>query len=608
MAKRTSSTSQLIKLFLIPGIVVCSIVGGIFFRFIIDLPIIDKGILLIGIAAGSFQLIWDSIMSLRRKSFALDYIAILAIITGLVTGNLFVASVIVLMMAGGNTLEAYAQDRARKSLTSLSNRIPHHVAVIEKNDQHVSLPIEKVVVGSLVLVRKGEVVPLDGTLYSPESTTDESSLTGEPYPVTKEKGDAIRSGVVNVGEAMVVQTTVSDENSTYRHIIHLVQLAQNEKTPFLQLADTMSGWFTVVSLLLAGIAFALSGDINRVLAVLVIATPCPLILATPIALIGGMNAAAARRIIFKRLSALEILSKVKAVIFDKTGTLTFGIPDLTLIEATTAKFSETEILAISAGMERNSLHPFAKAILDEAKTKKITPVHVTSIHEKIGVGLTGEYDGHIFQLSKNVQHPDKISLLCDEKVIAHLEFSDVLKPASAHVLSALQSKAIELFLFTGDTKARAHELLKNLPDNIIVKADCSPEQKRQGIEEIKKQGKLTAMVGDGINDAPALALADVGIVFSHEEQTAASEAADVILLEGHFEGVLQALELSRHTLAIAKQSIFVGLGLSLAGMMIAMTGHLSPITGAVSQEVIDVAVILNALRAAFPPLAKGKKR
>lgn len=591
--------SKNLRLFFIPGTVLFTLIVSTIIRFIFDQEMLSTYVLLGGIALGSWQLFFDSFESLRKKSFALDYIAILAILTGVITGNFFVAGVIVLMMSGGNTLENFAQQWARRALTSLSNRIPHDVQVAQ-GDIQITQPIEKTIIGSEVLVRKGEVVPLDGVLLSDTAMLDESSLTGEPYPVTKETGSPVRSGTLNTGEVFTFRTTVEDKNSTYRHIIQLVEQAQNEKTPFLQLADKLSGWFTVVTLGMAGIAYFISRDVNQVLAVLVIATPCPLILATPIALIGGMNAAARERIIFKRLSALEILSGVKAIIFDKTGTLTFGVPKLTHIEIKSSRMTEDEVLALAGGLEKNSFHPFAKAILKATKQKKLPLKKFESVEEEIGKGVRGTFQGRHFELKKEGKMSEKISLLRDGALIATLQFTDVLKPSSAKVLHQLKKEGIELSLYTGDTKKRVDEFLPNLPEEITVKTNCSPEDKRQGVQELKKQGKLTAMVGDGINDAPALALADVGLVFSHEEHTAASEAADVILLNGNFESVLRARQLSRHTLHIAKQSMYIGIGLSFFGMVLALAGILSPLAGAISQEIIDVTVILNALRAALP--------
>lgn len=561
-------------------------------------PSLVNPLLFLGIGVGSWQLLRDSIRSLQQGSFALDYIAILAILTGVLTGNYFVAGVIVLMMSGGNTLESYAQELAKRSLTTLSNRIPHDVLLVTENKE-VATPLKSVTLGSTLKVRKGEVIPLEGTLLSKSALIDESSLTGEAYPVSKISGELLHSGTINQGETLLFRTTVTDENSSYRQIIRLVEQAQSEKTPFLQLADKLSGWFTVVTLLLATVAYLLSQDMERVLAVLVIATPCPLILATPVALIGGMNTAAKERIIFKRLAALEVLSRVKVMIFDKTGTLTFGVPELLSIEGAQTEKEKSQFLALAAGLERNSLHPYAKSILEAAEKQHIQPKNFGEIEEQIGKGIRGKHNGHTYTVQK-AETTEGVALRENGKVIATFVFSDVLKPNSVQILKKLQKQQLRLALFTGDSQERTLAQLPNLPSGIEVAWEMKPEQKLSGIRAYQKNAQSVAMIGDGINDAPALAAADVGIAFSHDEKTAASEAADVVLLGNDFASVLHARQISQRTLSIAKQSMYVGLGLSLTGMCIALTGKLPPLAGAITQEVIDVAVILNALRAAFP--------
>lgn len=584
--------------FFIPLYVLGTIISAALIYLSKQTSYVDALLLLSGIGLGSWQLVQDTIRALRAKNFALDYIALLAIITGLLTGNFFVASVITLMMAGGNTLETYAQEKAKQSLTTLTNRIPHSVILVTENTQK-TVPIAKVAVGSTLLVRKGEVIPLDGVLLSKQALIDESSVTGEAYQSEKQAGSTLQSGTVNVGELLLLQTTTTSTNSSYRHIIHLVEQAQAEKTPFLQLADRLSGWFTITALVLAGIAYALSGDVDRILAVLVIATPCPLILATPIALIGGMNTATRNRIIFKRLSALEILSKVRVMIFDKTGTLTFGIPRLSAITLTDTSFTKDQVLSLAGGLERGSLHPFARTLVQAAQTAKL-PLHTfKTIKETLGKGITGNDGKHTYSISTH-EDAGTIVLAKNKKPIAHFAFLDVLKPESSQMLQTLEKEGIELALFTGDSAKRTKQVLPNLPQTITIKTDLKPTDKQRGIQDYKKQGKLVAMVGDGINDAPALAQADVGIVFSHEEHTAASQAADVILLGGNLDDMMQAKRIAQRTLTIAQQSIFVGLGLSLLGMSLAVFGKLSPIWGALMQEGIDVAVIFNALRAALP--------
>ncbi|HSW89294.1 MAG TPA: heavy metal translocating P-type ATPase [Patescibacteria group bacterium] len=559
--------------------------------------LMTDSILLLGILLGSFPLLKDTWISLTHKSIALDYIAILAIITGLLTREFAVSLVIVLMMSSGKALEDYANERARFALKALANRIPHAVEVIDANgDQHTQ-PIEHVEIGTHILVRKGEVVPLDGVLKSTEGSFDESSLTGEPYPDVKKQHEVVHSGTVNVGESVEIITTVRDAQSTYRNIIRLVDQAEKEKAPFIRLADKLSLGFTLITILLAAIAYIISHDPSRILAVLVIATPCPLLLATPIAFIGGVNLSAKNRIICKRLSGLEVLSAVKAIIFDKTGTLTFGIPQLAHI-TTQGKLSETKVLEIAAGIERNSLHPFAKAIVAAAKEKKVEVSKFDSVHEEIGKGLVASIGNQTYTLIKDgTAAKPSVVLSQGGHQLASFTFREELRPNAIATLQKLESAGRKLVVCTGDKLANARETLRNLPESIRLRADCTPEDKREVILAFRSKKITTAMVGDGINDAPALALADVGLVFSHDEHTAASEAADIVLLGGNIGDIEKAIGIAKRTMRIAKESMYVGVGLSIAGMLLATTGHLPPIYGAIAQEVIDVCVILNALRA-----------
>lgn len=542
------------------------------------------------ITVGSYRLLADSVSSLLHGSFALDYVAILAIATGIYTNNYLVAAIIVLMMSGGNALEDYAKDKAKHSLTSLQNRIPNQVQVLNHARTPRSTAIEQVAVGSVILIRKGEVVPLDGILKSEQGELDESSLTGEANPVTKAQDDKILSGTVNLGEAITIKTTSSNQDSTYSHIVALVTQAETAKTPFVQLADQLSGVFTIITILIAYGAYTLSGDFERVLAVLVIATPCPLILATPIAMIGGMSAAADERIIFKKLAALEKLAKIKHLVLDKTGTITLGQPQLQKIEVLDRKLTEKEILAIVGGLEKNSLHPFAKAVLHHLEQEQITPKHLTEISEHLGQGISGELDGIIYRFTGK-------TLYRNQQAIAHFQFADELKADSHAILHKIHHQGIALTVLSGDSIERVRASLQQLPENISFLAGLSPIQKQEKITELQRRHGHVVMVGDGINDAPALAKADVGMVFSHQEHTAASQAADVVMLSGNFQGVWSAITIAKRTMMIAKQSMYVGLGLSMFGMLIASAGLLPPIAGAFGQELIDLAVIFNALRA-----------
>lgn len=566
---------------------------------LLKLPATALVVVLGTILLGSYQLFLDTVISLTKKQFALDYIAILAIIVSLITHEYLVGAVIALMLASGETLEAYGAARAKQSLTNLVDRIPRDVWLWQDNRASKKIKLEKVKVGQEILIRKGEVISLDGILLSKNGTTDESSLTGEPYPIEKITGDIIRSGTINVGDAIRVQVTKASKDSTYRKIIALVEKAQEEKAPLVRLADRYSTIFTLITFALAAFAYFVHPGLESILAVLVVATPCPLIIATPIALLGGVNAAAKKRIIVKKLASIESLSRVNAIILDKTGTITLGKPRVITVEIYDAIQDKKTLLGIAEAIERNSLHPLAKAIVLYAASEKAPVIHAEKITEKIGSGISGIVQGKTYTLCRlpHTSAAMAIEMRQGKKRIAIFSFEDNLKQDSKTIVAKLKALGMSLSLFTGDKKDVAEKVAKQLGGHIDVHAEVSPQEKQAGIELLKKQKKITAMVGDGINDAPALALADVGMVFSSEEQTAATDAADVVFLGGDFGLILDAMSIAKKTIGIALQSILVGIGLSVGAMLLASFGFIPPLVGAGIQEAIDVAVILNALRA-----------
>jgi len=587
---------KLSKHFRIPLFVLLGIIAYLIFSFLkFSTPSII--VVLTATAVGSYKLFKASFISILKKRLALDYVAILAIVVSLSTGEYLVAAIIALMIASGRTLEEYGVSAAKNSLTKLIDRIPNSVSVWKNGEVIGKEVVSKVKIGEEILIRRGEVIGLDGILVSETGTTDESSLTGEPYPIDKIQGDTIRSGTINIGNPIVLKVTKEAADSTYRKIIDMVKRAQGEKAPLVRLADRYSVLFTFLTLGIAGLAYIFAKNIDAVLAVLVIATPCPLILATPIALMGGINAAAKKRIIIKRLSNIEVLSRIKAVIFDKTGTITLGKPKVAFFEILNNNYEEKNLLAISEALERNSLHPLAKTIVSFAKTKKSPILHAESIKEIIGSGIEGLVNGKKYFLTKLEEEGMAIGIYEGEKLLAIFRFEDEIKKESKTILTILKNLGLELFIFTGDKKANAEKVAKEIGGNITVKAECSPEDKKTGIEDLRRQNKATAMIGDGINDAPALAFADIGMVFANDEQTAASEAADIVFLGGDFSLVLESFKIAKKTIGIALQSIRWGIGLSIVGMIFAAFGLIPPIAGAFLQEAIDVAVILNALRA-----------
>ncbi len=548
------------------------------------------------ILLGSYKLFIETLEDIRGGKFGLDYIAILALVVSIITGEYIVGIILALMIASGRNLEEYGASMAKRSLTELSERIPHDVTV-EGRTKTQKKAVKEITVGEVILIRKGEVVPLDGEVISEEGLFDEQSLTGEAFPVAKLQGDYVRSGIINVGSIVRVKVLREEKDSSYSKIIEIVERAQSAKAPLVRLADKYSVYFTLVTFIIASFSYSLHGTLESILVVLVVATPCPLILATPIALLGGMNAQAKKRIIIKQLSSLEALARVNAVVFDKTGTITLGKPRVVDVRLENNTAKKEEVLAVAAAIERNSLHPLANAIVayGQNSPKRLA----THIEETIGKGIKGEVDGRQYILKKTdtLSSGMEIGLFEEERLIATFVFEDEIKSESKGVIRKLEKMKLELLIFTGDKLEAAQKLVKDLGITIKIKAGLTPEEKQGGIEALKKSGKVVAMVGDGINDAPALALSNVGMVFANEEKTAASEAADIVLLGGNFSSVLYSILSAKRTISIARQSITAGIGMSVICMILASFGLIPPIVGAIIQEGIDVAVILNALRA-----------
>ena len=593
--------------FLVPTVVLIAIVAYVGLQLLGQAPAATM-LEVMATLLGSWGLLVETARLIARRHFALDYLAVLAIMVALWSQEYGVGMVLALMLSSGRTLEAFGTARAQRSLTALADRIPSDVLCWDEANGQAGrpgrrMPVSEVSVGDRVYIRKGEVIPLDGVLRSAGGLTDESSLTGEPYEIEKLAGDPIRGGTVNIGDAIVVEVSRAASDTTYARIVEMVRRAQEEQAPLVRLADRYSAVFTVVSLAIAAFAYVyaesvLGGDgLHAVLSVLVIATPCPLILATPIALLGGVNAAARKKIIVKSLASLETLSRITAIIFDKTGTITLGRPRVSEFVNLSGR-PDAQIFGVVEALERGSLHPLAKALVEYARQENVPAVQAIDVHEAIGQGISGTIDGVRYTIGRRQTTGGMAVELTDaDRPLAVFAFEDQLKGDSRVTIDIFRRLGLKLFIFTGDRQQSAAKVAQQLGPDVTVRAECSPADKQAGIEELKRARNVTAMVGDGINDAPALALADVGLVFSNEEQTAASEAADIVFLGGDFSLVGEAVSVSRRTVAIAKQSILWGIGLSVVGMGFAAFGYVPPIVGAILQEAIDVGVIVNALRA-----------
>lgn len=578
------------SIFLLPAITfVLGAIGLVF-----GLPFAYLVAILIGIA----KIVVDSYENIREGRYSLDYIAFLAMVVSVVSGEYLPGAVVALMFTGGEALEDFAETRARASLQSLLERIPK-VALVRTGDATREVPLVDVVAGTTIVVRPHELIPLDGELVSDEAVLDMSNLTGEPIPETISRGAFIKSGAVNVGKTIDLVVSGTFTTSTYARIVHLVDESKRQQAPIVRLSERANFPFTAITLALAGGAYFFSGEVTRALAVLVIATPCPLIIAAPIAFIGGLSRAARRNIIIKRPVALEALARATTVFFDKTGTLTLGTPELVSLEVTASDMTEDRALAIAAGIEFHSIHPLASAIIAALKQKNMTSLQATSVSETIGTGISGVVDGVRYVICK-AAHVNSggggivLSLAREGEVIAEMRFADVLKENVRQLIDSLRARGLRVAVITGDRRVNAEAVFAKLP--IDIYADATPEEKHRLIVEAKAKGETVVMIGDGLNDAPALATADVGVVFSGTENSAAIEAAEVVIMGRDVVLVSELFDTARRSTSIALQSVWVGIGLSTIGMFGAAFGFIVPVAGALVQEGIDVAVILNSLR------------
>ncbi|TPK99014.1 MULTISPECIES: heavy metal translocating P-type ATPase [unclassified Mesorhizobium] len=544
-----------------------------------------------------------------------DAIALVSMSAALLLGQALAAVVVAIMYAGGTVLEDFARGRAEHSLRALTDRAPR-LAHRKSAQGSETVPIEQVAVGDELLVRAGELLPVDGILLDASAVLDESAVTGEPLPERRGTGDALRSGTVNAGEAFVMRASAIAGNSTYAAIVRMVAAAQTAKAPFIRIADRFALLLLPATLLVAGIAWYLTDDPIRALAVLVVATPCPLILAAPVAFIGGVSRAARAGILMKGSAALEALAQIRTAIFDKTGTLTLGGAELIEIDVASGQQAD-ELLRLLASLEQASHHVLADSIVRIARHGKLTLSQPCDVREHRGEGLKGLVDGISVaagsrplvlgdgplpgwaESGEKRHHSSqvlRVFVTLDGRLAGVFTFGDAIREDAVETVGALRSAGVRrIVMLTGDDGAAAEKISASLKLDAVF-ADATPADK-VGTVEAEKATAPTMMVGDGINDAPALAAATVGVALGARGGTASSEAADVVVLTDSLQPVAEALRIARRTRGIALQSIIVGLALSGAAMIAAATGHLTPVAGALLQEGIDVAVILNALRA-----------
>ncbi len=550
----------------------------------------------------------------RSGTFGADAIALLAMAGSLALGQFLAGAVIGLMLAGGQALEAYAANRARHELSKLLERAPR--AVHRYQDGSLTSPaLTEVGRGDLLLVKPGEVVPVDGVVAEGVAVLDESALTGEARPVERMRGDTVRSGAVNAGAPFDLRAVATAHDSTFAAIVRLVESAQRSKAPFVRLADRYATWFLPLALAVAGVAWAVSHDPVRALAVLVVATPCPLILAAPVAIVAGISRAAGRGVIVKGGAPLEALAIARTAVFDKTGTLTAGMPRISRVESFGA-LGEDRVLCLAASLDQVSSHVFAAPIVAAARERDLPLEFPEAVEEIPGRGIRGRVEGSVVAVGKatwvsdgpltpaasavrrraEIEGVSAVFVAVDGVMAGALLLEDPVRPETPAAVRALRRSGIaRVVLLSGDRRVVADSVGRLIGADEVL-AEQGPEDKVASVIELRRRQPVV-MVGDGINDAPALAAADVGIAIAARGATAASEAADIVITVDRLDRVALALRIARRSRSIARQSAGAGMLLSLAAMGAAALGFLPPVAGALLQEAIDVAVILNALRA-----------
>lgn len=553
------------------------------------------------------------VRSLLARHVGLDILAVTAIFATLAVGEYWASIIIVLMLTGGEALEDAAAHRAKRQLTALLDNVPTLAHRITDSGQIVDVPISDVSPGDRLVVRPGEIIPVDATVDSDRGVFDESSLTGESLPVERRRGETILSGATNGQHAIELVALRAAKDSEYQAIVALVEQAASSKAPLVRLADRYAVPFTALAYLIAGVAWWVSGDPVRFAEVLVVATPCPLLIAAPVAFMGGMNRAATKGIVIKDAGTLERLSAVTTAAFDKTGTLTLGKPEVVRIHSASPELTDNELLRLAASAEQYSSHVLAHSIVDAAKTRGVdvlqvddaTEVDTDGVRASIGsqVVLVGKarFVSPRLDLDPPVLDPGETAVFMgvDGSYAGYIILKDRVRDDAAHTIQRLGKSGItKTFVVSGDNRQTVESVAAAVGVTETF-AECLPSDKVDIIS--RHDAPRVLMVGDGINDAPVLATAGVGVAMGARGSTAASESADVVILEDRFDKVADAVDIGQRTVTIALQSIWLGIIISVGLMLIAAWGFLPAIFGALAQEVVDLIAILGALRAVREP-------
>lgn len=568
-------------------------------EFMFDRP--RLAFMIIAITGGTlaFLMFVEMIKTLRSGKYGVDILAITAIVATLLVNEYWASLMILIMLTGGESLEDYAQKKAGQELQSLLDNTPRTAHKLQ-GDQQLDVAVDTLEIGDHLVIKPGEIVPADGRVIMGESTFDEASLTGEAKPMSKKVGDELMSGSVNGDSSVKMVVEKRAEDSQYQLIIKLVEESKEKPARFVRLADRYAVPFTLIAYLIGGIAWWASGDPVRFAQVLVVASPCPLILAAPVALVAGMSRSSKSGIVVKTGTAVEKLAETKTIAFDKTGTITKGILEVTGV-APVDGFSEVELLRVAASAEQGSAHILARSLVQAVP--QLLPV--TDLKEISGQGITATVDGRQVKVgnARFIDVPEAktdttaIYVAIDEKYAGTIYFSDTIRPEASKTIARLKAQGItDLLMVTGDGRTVAEAIAEEV-GLTEVHARCLPQDKLTILTSIPKEKRPVTMVGDGVNDAPALTVADVGIAMGAHGSTAASESADVVILKDDLERVAEAVMISRETMKVAKQSVLIGIFVCVFLMIVASTGVIPALFGAMLQEVVDTVSILSALRA-----------
>lgn len=577
----------------------------------------------IALAIGGLPLVAGLLAKVLRLEFGADLLGGISILVSILLGEYLAGAIIVLMLSGGEALETYAMSNATSVLSALAKRLPTlahrrmQKTTSSKNQQSdiETLALDQIAVGDIIVIYPHEVAPVDGRVIEGHSVMDESYLTGEPFLITKTSGSTVISGAVNGDGVLVIETTHKAADSRYARIMAVMQESEQTRPTMRRLGDQIGAWFTPVALAVALAAWWLSGDSLRFLSVLVVATPCPLLLAIPISILGSISLCASRAIIVKSPVALEQVSSVRTAIFDKTGTLTYGEPTLTN-QIVAPAFDATEVLSLVASLEHYSKHPLAHAIVQAANDQGVATYPASAVSEIPGKGLTGIVQGHqiivtsrkkiLDQSIEGLGHmPESSSglecvIAIDHRYAAIYQMHDAPRQDSKAFIDHLDGnhRITKTMIVSGDRDSEVRYLAEQVGIDLVL-SQQSPEQKLEIVRGETAKAK-TLYVGDGINDAPAMMAASVGIAIGNNSDVTA-QAADVVVLDNKLTKVDEFLHIGRRMKSIALQSALGGMALSLVAMLLSATGYLTPVSGAIVQEAIDVIAVLNAMRAAWPP-------